>query len=156
MCQNKSKPSQVALRRSLSTVYYAMFHTLAKNGADLLVGATDASRSRQAWRQTYRGLEHRQVKEACIKAGVMEKFPPSIREFGDFFVEMQEVRHGADYDPYAEFEEPLTRFFVERRINRAEKIIRDFNAEHRKDRKAFSIYVLFKRRNSGRAGYQSR
>ena len=147
--QNNSEPSQVALRRSLSTVYYAMFHTLAKNGADLLVGTTDVSRSIHAWRQTYRGLEHGRVKSACRKLGVMEKFPPSIQKFGDFFVEMQKVRHSADYDPYAEFEEPLTKFFVERRINRAEKIIGDFNAAHKKDRKAFAVYVLFKIRDFG-------
>ena len=81
-----SRPSQVALRRALSTVYYAMFHTLAKNGADLLVGA---------------------------------------------------------------FEEPLTKAFVESRINRAERLIRDFNATHKKDRRAFSIYVLLRMRDSG-------
>ena len=79
----------------------------------------------------------------------MKKFPPSIREFGDFFVEMQGVRHSADYDPYAEFEEPLTKFFVESRINRAEEVIKDFNATRKKDRKAFAVYVLFKRRDFG-------
>ena len=79
----------------------------------------------------------------------MKKFPPSIREFGDFFVEMQEVRHSADYDPYAEFEEPLTKFFVGRLIDSAEQIIRDFNAAHEKDRKAFAVYVLFKSRDFG-------
>ena len=79
----------------------------------------------------------------------MEQFPLSIQKFGEFFVEMQEVRHGADYDPYAEFEEPLTKFFVERRINRAEKLIKDFDAAHKEDRKAFSIYILFKMRDSG-------
>ena len=145
--QSGSRPSQVALRRALSTTYYALFHTLAKTGADLLVGPTDASRSKRAWRQTYRGLEHGRVKSAC-KRNEMENFPPSIQEFGDFFVEMQEVRQSADYDPYAEFGEPLTKSFVESRISRAERVIRDFNATHKKDRKAFCIYVLFKRRDS--------
>ena len=146
--QNDSEPSQAALRRALSTVYYALFHTLAKSGADLLVGVTGASRSKPAWRQTYRGLEHGRVKSACRKVGTMKKFPPAIREFGDFFVEMQEIRHSADYDPYAEFEEPLTKFFVDRFINRAEQTIKGFNAAPKKDRKAFSIYVLFKRHDS--------
>ena len=145
--QNGSRPSQVALRRALSTTYYSLFHTLAKNGADLLVGATSAFRSKYAWRQTYRGLEHSQVKSACRRKDIMGKFPQTIQEFGDFFVEMQKIRHSADYDPYAEFEEPLTKAFVESRISRAEQIIKDFNAEHKKDRKAFSIYVLLKRRD---------
>ena len=149
MCQNKSNPSHVALRRALSTTYYAMFHTLAKTGADLLVGETGASCDRHAWRQTYRGLEHGQAKSACRKTSMKERFPPSIQEFGNFFVKMQGVRHSADYDPYAEFEEPLTKFFVDRYISHAEQIIRDFNATHEKDRKAFAVYVLFKTRDFG-------
>ena len=80
---------------------------------------------------------------------MMERFPPSIQRFGDFFVEMQEIRHSADYDPYAEFEEPLTKAFVESRISRADRLIRDFNATHKKDRRAFSIYVLLRMRDSG-------
>lgn len=107
LCQNKSNPSHVALRRALSTFYYAMFHTLAETGADLPVGATGASRSIHAWRQTYRGLEHGRVKSACRKAGVMKKFPPSIREFSDFFVESG--------------------------INRAEEVIKDFNATRKRE-----------------------
>ena len=79
----------------------------------------------------------------------MEQFPPSIQKFGDLFVEMQKVRHSADYDPYAEFEEPLTKSFVERQIDHAEKIIKNFNAAHKSDRKAFSIHVLLKIRDSG-------
>ena len=79
----------------------------------------------------------------------MEQFPLSIQKFGEFFVEMQEVRHSADYDPYAEFEEPLTKFFVGRRIDRAEEIMRDFNAAPKKGRKAFAICVPFKMRDFG-------
>ena len=78
----------------------------------------------------------------------MRRFPPSIRKFGDFFVEMQEIRHSADYDPYAEFGEPLTKAFVESRISRAERVIGDFNAAPKKDRRAFSVYVLFPMRAS--------
>ena len=81
-------------------------------------------------------------------------FAPGVCESA--LVEMQGVRHSADYDPYAEFEEPLTKAFVESRISRAEQIIRDFNAEHKKDRKAFSIYVLLKRRDFNLASRQIR
>ena len=40
-------------------------------------------------------------------------------------------------------------FFVGRLIDSAEQIIRDFNAAHKKDRKAFAVYVLFKSRDFG-------
>jgi uncharacterized protein (UPF0332 family) len=32
------QPSQEALRRAISTAYYAMFHALANSNADLVVG----------------------------------------------------------------------------------------------------------------------
>ena len=32
------QPSQEALRRAISTAYYAMFHALATSNADLIVG----------------------------------------------------------------------------------------------------------------------
>ena len=57
---------------------------------------------------------------------------------------MQELRQKADYDPYTEFGNPLTKFLVEDNIDRAERVIKDFNAASKKDRRAFSTYVLFK------------
>ncbi len=40
------QPSQEALRRAVSTAYYAMFHALATSNADLIVGArTSANES---------------------------------------------------------------------------------------------------------------
>ena len=38
----KGKPRQSDLRRAISTAYYALFHALAKDGADLFVGAAAA------------------------------------------------------------------------------------------------------------------
>ena len=34
----KGRPREAELRRTVSTAYYALFHTLARSGADLLVG----------------------------------------------------------------------------------------------------------------------
>ena len=51
------QPSQEALRRAISTAYYAMFHALATSNADLIVGArTSANESN--WIATYRSLRH--------------------------------------------------------------------------------------------------
>ena len=36
---NRTKPRQSDLKRSISTAYYALFHAIAKDAADLLVGA---------------------------------------------------------------------------------------------------------------------
>jgi hypothetical protein len=55
---SKGKPKQAHLRRAVSTTYYAMFHTLARCCADLFIGGTGSSRSKEAWQQVYRALDH--------------------------------------------------------------------------------------------------
>ena len=146
LCQEGGKPSNASLRRSLSTVYYAMFHTLAKTGADLLIGELNTPCSEQAWRRVYRGLDHGRAKLACRNQNIMSKFPSSIQEFGSFFVEMQEVRHSADYDPRAEFGKPLTKYFVEGRIDYAEGAMQGFNSVDKKDHKNFPLVFCYSKK----------
>ena len=55
-------PSQASLRRAVSTTYYALFHCMAENCADMLVGGPGSGRSRPAWHQAYRALEHGRAK----------------------------------------------------------------------------------------------
>ncbi|MCY4049549.1 MAG: hypothetical protein OXF24_08180 [Hyphomicrobiales bacterium] len=138
--QDSTRPSQTALRRAVSSVYYALFHTMAQNGADLLIGKTKRSRSKHAWRQVYRGLEHSSARSACDNGEILKKFPGSIQNFGSFFVKMQYARHNADYDPYATF----TKSSVEAYITRAEEAIKSLEGASEKDRRAFCAYVLFK------------
>ena len=138
--QNNARPSQTALRRAVSSVYYALFHALARNGADLLIGKTRSLRSKHAWRQVYRGLEHNSARSACNNKEILSKFHPSIQGFGDLFVKMRHARNNADYDPYATF----TKSSVEAYIVRAEEAIKSFDEMPIKDRRAFCAYVLFK------------
>ena len=136
--QNSPNPSQVALRRALSAVYYAMFHTLAKAGADMLIGKPSTSRSKRSWQRVYRGLDHGRAKTACKNREVMSQFSPSVRRFGSLFVTMQGIRHSADYDPYANFGEPLTKHFVEGIIEDVVRKMEDFNTVDKKERQDFS------------------
>ena len=138
--QDSTRPSQAALRLAVHCAYYALFHALAKDGADLLIGKTKHSRSKHAWRQVYRGLEHGSVRRACNNEEILKKFPPSIQDFGDLFVKMQQARSNADYDPYVKF----TKSSVEAYITRVEEAIKNFNEASEKDRRAFCAYVLFK------------
>ena len=55
------------------------------------------------------------------------------------FVNMQEQRHNADYNPDADFQKAQ----IVQDIHNAEKIINDFNALPRQERRAFAIYVMF-------------
>lgn len=136
------KPRQANLRRALSSAYYALFHCLARDGANLVMGGTGASRSGPAWRQVYRALEHGQARKACQRSNIVNRFPNPISDFADVFVSLQEKRHEADYDPDGRFYKSA----VIQEIDNAELAIQRYNASAIKDRRAFVALVLFKSR----------
>ena len=136
------RPSQFSLRRAISATYYAMFHALARNGADMLVGTGPELRASSSWRHVYRGLEHLQAREICQNAKIMKEFPESIRDFGKIFVVMQQNRHEADYNPHERF----TKASVTSNINDADRVIKNFKNADDKSRRKFSTLILFKRR----------
>ncbi len=94
------RPYQSDLRRAVSTIYYALFHALCLNCADMLIGTTSARRSEYAWRQAYRSIQHSQARRRLNDAKKIQSFPEEIQDFGDFFATAQDKRHDADYDPY--------------------------------------------------------
>ena len=136
------RPSQAALCRAVSTAYYAMFHALARNCADLLIGKTPAARNRQAWSKTYRSLEHGRANAACANKKAMAQFPRAIRNFGGIFTNMQSRRHQADYDPSARF----TKLEVMIDIDRVARAIVNFDRLDNRDKRAFCAHVLFRPR----------
>lgn len=142
MSSGRGKPSQVNLRRATSSAYYALFHRLARSCADLLVGGEGAAKSKHAWRQIYRALNHGTACDACKQKNVLSKFPKGIEDFGHAFVAMQEKRHAADYDP----QERFTKSEVLSDIAIVEQAISDFESQDAKDRRAFCAFVLFKNR----------
>lgn len=138
----RGRPRQTDLCRAVSSAYYAMFHTLARCGADLLAGAGHSNRSQSAWGQTYRALEHGQAKNRCLNRPLVSQFPPAIQEFANCFAEMQRHRHYADYAPVTTF----ARSRVLLLIDQTEQIIARFNGAPVRDRRAFAIYLLFRLR----------
>ena len=138
----RGRPRQTDLCRAVSSAYYAMFHTLARCGADLLAGATRPARSQPAWAQTYRALEHGHALNQCRNRAVVDRFPSAIRDFARHFVETQRYRHHADYTPTTNF----VRSWVMALIEQTEQIINRFNNVPVRDRRAFAIYVLFRLR----------
>ena len=137
----KNKPYQAHLKRAISTVYYAMFHTMARNCADMLVGSAPAHRSASAWRQMYRGIDHGLAKTRC-EATLPNGTPQEIQDFADHFVAMQIKRHEADYDLNCRFAKTA----VISDMRAAEAIINAFNSVSAKDRRAFAVWVLLKPR----------
>ncbi len=136
------RPRQDELCRAVSCAYYAMFHTLAGCCADVVVGATRARRSQEAWRRTYRALEHGHAKNQCANTRMLDRFPPEIQRFGELFVDMQRLRHYADYDPEANF----YRSAVVRFIDNTEGVISRFENVDARDRRAFAVFVLLRNR----------
>ena len=59
------------------------------------------------------------------------------------FVELQDERVDADYDPFAR----LFKSDVEDFINSARQAIGDFDEVNRRDQRAFAAHLLFKRRS---------
>lgn len=139
---NRGKPSQVNLRRATSAAHYAMFHCLARASADLLVGGAGAARSKHAWKQVYRAIDHGTAKTACRDGAVVTQFPKPIEDFANTFVTMQTKRVTADYDPTAKF----TKSEVIQDIATVRRAIAAFSAEPRKDRLAFCTFVLLRKR----------
>ena len=141
--QNSGEPSRAALQCAVSTIYYALFHTLAQAGADLLIGETNTSRSKRAWWQVCRGLEHWSARKSCSGSDIMEQFPLAIKTFSGVFVDVQDARNSADYDPHKIFSKSA----VENYIKRAESAMKNFKCAKEKDRRAFCAHVLFKTRS---------
>ncbi|MCV0396030.1 MAG: hypothetical protein K5878_11745 [Rhizobiaceae bacterium] len=117
-----------------------MFHALARNCADMMIGASKPTRSRHAWAEVYRSLAHGAAKAACEDRKIVGRFPNEIADFAIFFAEMQSKRHAADYSPEGKFYKSA----VKADIERAEKVIKDFGTATAKDRRAFASWVLFR------------
>jgi hypothetical protein len=120
-----------------------MFHTLARCCADLFIGGTGSSRSKEAWRQVYRALDHGFAKSACTNKRILSKFPKEIQDFADVFVKMQIKRHDADYNP----DGTVFKSAVLTDISTVEAAIDGFSQAPLKDRRAFAAFVMLKQRN---------
>ena len=100
----------------------------------MLVGTDEQTRSKKAWLQVYRALNHNTVFSRCDQA-LIERFPEAIQEFGNQFKMQQLKRHEADYDPSKNF----VKSSAENDIIAVEKAIRGFKSTPIKDRRAFCI-----------------
>lgn len=93
--------SQAALRRSISTAYYALFHLLVAETADRWQGSPAGVTGVQ------RALNHASMKNSSLAFaksdwtdwhGIEHSVPPALRNVAEAFAGLQEERHTADYD----------------------------------------------------------
>ena len=126
----------------MSTVYYALFHCLARCCADTLIGSGRPLRNSDAWIRTYRALSHGRAREACRQSKEMTGFPAEIQNFAQLFIDLQKERVNADYDPSSTF----FKTDIEIRIRSARRTAAQFESTKIADRRAFAVHVLFKER----------
>lgn len=134
-----SKPRQTNLRRACSSTYYALFHTLCDCCAGTLVGV----KTKRAWAEAYRFLDHGPTKNKCNDQKVMKLFPPEIQDFANMFSAMQIKRHDADYDPTAFFYKSE----VEADITAAKGAIIAFKNANLSDRRAFAAHIALSKKS---------
>ena len=121
------QPSQEALRRAVSSAYYAMFHALATSNADLIVGPrTPANQS--DWTATYRSLRHYRAENPLH--GWPHLFSPPVQHFAVVIVDIKAERENADYNPVVLFAQSQVAIW----IDRAEQAIIGFNAASEQER----------------------
>ena len=137
------RPRRAYLCRAVSTVYYAMFHCLARACADSLAGRSGTVGNRPMWRQVYRALDHRQARIRC--ENVPSWFPKEVRDFGRRFAAQQNRRHWADYDP----DYPTRKSDVIADVNDARRAIDRFLATPANVRRDFALHVLTRVRADG-------
>lgn len=100
------------LRRSVSSCYYALFHTISDDAA-AIVAPVSKNQLRSAVRRT---ITHLQIRKACDALSASPKVPvnswrnffsgsvdPKMIAFATIFVDLQEARYLADYDSLASF-----------------------------------------------------
>lgn len=140
--ETDTEQAQTHLKRAVSTAYYAMFHAVCANAAELLPDAVADPATAASWLQAYRGPEHTHVRNQCRNTGIMTTFPAEIKEFARAFVEVQSQRNRADYNPLWNFSSSD----VDRIINRANLAINLLASTPADIRRAFAITVLLRNR----------
>ena len=129
------QPSQEALRRAVSTGYYAMFHALANSNADLIAGSrTPANQSN--WTATYRSLQHHRAENPLY--GWHHLFSQPVQDFAVVIATTKRNREEADYNPNMNFTQEQVAVW----IDRAEQAIIDFNAASPQERDMVAIATL--------------
>lgn len=99
-------------------------------------------RGRPGWVRIYRGLNHRRAEEAC-RGRDMLSFCVEIRDFASHFVDLQDQRHRADYDPASTF----YKSDVQRLVVDSHAVLDGFERADRRERRLFAAHVLFRARN---------
>ncbi len=113
--RDSRKPKQANLRRAVSTAYYALFHLLVTDSVRRISPKTPSSLAPRI----ERAFTHTEMKQVCRSitaqnpSEIVRELQPAgfsvgLRLVAQWFVELQEARHRADYDPTATYDRTET------------------------------------------------
>ncbi len=92
-----TRPRQAALRRAVSTGYYALFQALCELAASQLVGW---NKPWEAFTPIYRSLDHGHARTVLTETrGKKHALGEAVEKIGIAFRELQDAREWADYNP---------------------------------------------------------
>ena len=129
---------QAWLRLAVSTVYYALYHALARSNADLLVESPDTEVGAPAWNRVYAALGGDAAHER-MRADFSEH-PEAIRRFSDAFLAAHQQRLLAEEDPVFTFTADQAQDWVEW----AEAAIVEFLSIEPQQRRVFALHILLR------------
>ena len=135
-----TQPDPAAVRRAISTAYYAAFHALSANNAEVLVGAASDQLTADAWIQIYRGLNHNQARVQLQQNRA--RLSVDAQVFAKLFSDLQDERHSADYNPVATF----TAEAAANWLDKTEASITSFLQTSRSERAAIAALTLIRTR----------
>jgi hypothetical protein len=108
-----TRPQQGNLRRAVSAGYYALFHFLVEEANRLLLGATPARAAlrdllARAFTHTEMAATARTFAGGTLPAAQNQRLgapaiPEALRVLANTFLDAQDQRHLADYDPGGSF-----------------------------------------------------
>ena len=145
-------PTQAALKSAVNDSYYALFSALAASCADSFArkeGHPD--RSNRAWVEVYRFLGHGTVADAFLRIRNVP-FSDDIKSFAWVFLQLQEARQSAAYNPLVD----VDAITVSTQVLSAGAAIKNLRAATEKDRIALAAWVLFPSSSKGVADARKR
>jgi len=135
------RPRNADLKRATSTLYYALFHALAHRCANTLIG--QKHRQSEAWVRVYRSLDHGKARSEFKRITQIHKHG-AVLQLAILFVELQELRHYADYDPGPS---QLTRLGVQAYLKLADAVLEALNSHiEPAEWREIAVSLLFKDR----------
>ena len=129
--RNQSRPSPADVRRSISTAYYAVFHRLIDDSVQHLVPAAD---QQAVLGRAFAPTDMKRVCQLILKSPLPGHaasllggpVPPELKGIAEAFLELQELRHDADYNKDRNFDRSEGRDA----IGRVERSLRGWELIH--------------------------